>query len=88
MLAHGQTTTWDVKVGMRARPGRIDWLRRLRSWLRHPTRRPRDPAPPVAYAYWDGQREQLRQPIREAALDHATAQLGQAWTIMLYSSLR
>jgi hypothetical protein len=88
MLAHGQTTTWDVKVSMKAHPGRTDWLRRLRSWLRHPTRRRRVTLPPVAYAYWDGRREQLRQPTTEAALDHAAAQLGQSWTIMLYSSLR
>jgi hypothetical protein len=87
MLAHGQTTTWGVRVGMKARPGRSDWLRRLRSWLRHPTRRRRATVPPVAYAYWDGRCEQLRQPTMEGAHDRATAQLGQAWTIMLYSSL-
>jgi hypothetical protein len=56
MLAHGQTTTWGVRVGIRARPGSSAWLRRLRRWLRHPTRHPRATEPPVAYAYWDARR--------------------------------
>ena len=88
MLAHGQTTTWEVRVGRKAPPRRSDWLRRLRSWLMHPTRRHRATVPPVAYAYWDGRRARLRQPTTEAALDHAADQLGQSWAIMLYRSLR
>jgi hypothetical protein len=87
MLAHGQTTTWGVRVGMKARPGSSAWLRRLRRWLGHPTRHPKATEPPVAYAYWDARRERFQQPTMEGALDHAAAQLGPAWVIMLYSSL-
>ena len=88
MLTHGQTTTWCVKVGMKAHPGRSDWLRRLRSRLLHPRRHQSTSAPAVAYASWDNRWEQLRPPPAEGALDRAAAHFGQEWTIMLYSSLR
>jgi hypothetical protein len=87
MLSHGQTTTWGVRVGMKARPESSDWLRRLRSWLMPPTRRQRAPVLPIAYSYWDSSRERFRPPTMEGALDHAAAQYGQSWAITLYSSL-
>jgi hypothetical protein len=46
-------------------------------------------ATPITYAaYWDDRLERLQQPPTEAAVDIAAAQMGLAWTLMLYSSLR
>jgi hypothetical protein len=87
MPVHGQTMTWGVGIGMKAPAGSSGWLRRLQSWVRYPTRRYRVTVPPVEYAYWDGRREQFRQPTTDAALDQAIAQLGPSWAIMLYGSL-
>jgi hypothetical protein len=87
MRAHGQTTIWDVRLGIRAPAGSSDWLRRLRSWVKPPKRHCRATVPSVGYAHWDNQRERLQPPITEAALDRAAAQLGPSWAILLYSSL-
>jgi hypothetical protein len=88
MRAQGQTTTWEASIGMKAPAGSSNWLRRLRSWVKYPTRRCRATVPPIGYAHWDNRREQLRQPTAEAALDLAAAQFGQSWAIILYSSIQ
>lgn len=85
MLAHGQTTIWGLSIDTKARPGGADWLRRLRSRLRHPRRRQNASVLPISY--WDGAREQLRQPTAESALDYAAALYGESWAIKFYSAL-
>jgi hypothetical protein len=85
MLAH-QQMTWDVRIGTKARVGSSEWLRHLRNWLMHPTRRLRAMAPSVGYTHRAGRRAQFRPPTTEPALDYAAAQGGQLWAIMLYRS--
>jgi hypothetical protein len=86
MRVHGHTPTWGVRVDVRAPAGGWDWLKRFRDWLLHAATRRRETLPPNGYARWNGRHGQFRPPTTESALEHAAAQGGQSWAVILYSS--
>lgn len=86
MRAQGDIAAWGAGVGVGAQAGSLGWFQRLRRWWAGFALRRRHSIAAGAYRSSHGRREQFRPPRMEAAIEHAAAQGGQFWPVILYNS--
>jgi hypothetical protein len=85
MRAHSETMTQGTHLGMPVQDSGMDWLQRVRQWVKSFVG-PSAEIPTVSrYGTWDARREQYRPLKADAAIDLEAAHHGVSWSVKIYS---